>query len=156
NTADKGGALHNSYNLSVTSSTISNSTAHYGGGLYNYSSTYATLTGTTVSGNQATIFQYTPNTQTYYSGGYGAGINNHGGLTLNSSTITGNTAQGKSVTIDNNPPIKYGGRGGGIYNAGNIDYIDNTNEITTNHANYYGGGLYNYAPGTYSVAPGVI
>jgi hypothetical protein len=157
NDADKGGALHNAYNLAVTSSTISNSTAHYGGGLYNYSGTYATLTGSTVSGNQATIFQYTPNIQTYYYGGKGGGINNHGGLTLNSSTITGNTAQGKKVVYSDQTSY-YGGKGGGIYNAGNIDYIDNTNQITTNHANYYGGGLFNYeATGTYAgVATGVI
>ncbi|HEY1269318.1 MAG TPA: right-handed parallel beta-helix repeat-containing protein [Candidatus Binatia bacterium] len=154
NTAYKGGALHNGYNLTVTSSTISNSTANYGGGLYNYSGTNTTLTGSTVSGNQATVFPKTPITQTYYYGGYGAGINNHGGLTLNSSTITGNTAQGKKVTYNTNT-FYYGGKGGGIYNAGDVN-IYTGSSVTLNKAAYYGGGLFNYLGSTYYAAPNTI
>jgi hypothetical protein len=141
NTANKGGSLHNGYSLTITSTTISNSTANYGGGLYNYSGSNATLTGSTVSGNQATVFGKTPNTQTYYYGGYGGGINNHGGLTINNSAITGNTANGKYVAYTQ---LNYGGKGGGIHNSSYI-YL-NGSSVTGNTALFIAGGVYNLQP----------
>lgn len=147
NAAYKGGALHNGYDLSVTSSTISNSTAKYGGGLFTDDTSNTTLTGTTLSGNTAEL------TSVPYYGGKGGGILNLGGLTINSSVISGNTAEGKSYTPSGGTTVNYGGQGGGIYNAGDVN-IYNGSSITTNTAAYYGGGLFNYAAtGTYYATP---
>ena len=140
NTAYKGGGIHNAQTLTVTSSTISNSTANYGGGLFNDDQADATLSGSTVSGNKASVFLQTNN---IYYGGYGGGINNHGGLTINSSIISGNIADGKTVTY-NYIATNYGGLGGGIFNASYV-YLGNSS-VTTNTAKFIGGGVYNLPP----------
>ena len=141
NNANKGGAIHNGYNLTVTSSTISDNAANYGGGLFNDDQADATLTSSSVSGNHATVSSTLYNNKTYYLGGYGGGINNHGGLTINSSTINGsNTAEGKVVTYDTSTSY-YGGRGGGIHNSSYI-YLNNSS-VTGNTAMFVAGGVYN-------------
>jgi hypothetical protein len=147
NTAYKGGALHNGQYLSVTSSTITNSTANYGGGLFTGDASNTTLAGTTLSGNTAGL------TSVPYYGGKGGGILNLGGLTINSSVISGNTAQGKSYTPSGGTAQQYGGQGGGIYNGGYV-YFDGSSSVTSNTAAYFGGGLFNYvATGTYYPRP---
>ncbi|GEM_PF-1994736 len=142
NSAFKGGSLHNAHTLIATSITISNSNANYGGGLFNDDQADAVITSSTVSGNHATVSPSVYNNKTYYVGGYGGGINNHGGLTINSSTINGtNTAEGKYVAYSQS---NYGGKGGGIHNSSYI-YL-NGSSVTGNTALFVAGGIYNLPP----------
>jgi hypothetical protein len=160
NAAYNGGGLHNDYILTLTSSTISNSTANFGGGLFNAVGGNADLTGSTFSQNDASVAKVILNEKSYYYGGKGGGIYNLGGLAINTSVISGNTADGKTVVpVDdyNNPlpPINFGGMGGGIYNKGDVNVYTGSS-ITTNIAAYFGGGLFNYGASTCYAATGTI
>ncbi len=136
--------------------------ARFGGGIY--------IVAGTVELNNVVV--------TLSKAGNGGGIYNSGTLTLNSSTISNNTAQYpggsysqgggicnsgtltlNSSTISNNTATsKYQNvQGGGIYNSGNL-YIGLASTVSSNNATYtatgeysaYGAGIYNYS-GTFTL-----
>lgn len=123
--ADYGGAIFNYGRLEITGSTISGNTATTGGaGIFNEG--IATITGSTISGNTA--------------GSHGGGVYNYrdpgddvtdGTLTIKDCTISGNTA---------------GDHGGGIFNegTGNANIINS--RIIDNTA-IHGGGISNVISG---------
>jgi len=134
--AGRGGGIYIAAGtVTIEKSTISNSEAENGGGIYN-SGTLA-IADVTISLNKATQDEMDSHT-------YGGGIYNDNILTINNSTISENTA---SSTGDN---YNYA-YGGGIYNAG--DLTINNSTITGNTAESIGlleeedeasgGGIYN-------------
>ena len=87
NTADdRGGGIYNAGKLIMTGGSITDNTCHDhtspsgGGGLFNHEDATATLTGVTLTGNEATMWG-------------GGGICNYGTLYLDGVTITGNAAR---------------------------------------------------------------
>jgi predicted outer membrane repeat protein len=136
-----GGGILSSGTLTVTSSTISDNTAYYGGGIYNWGSTWdgkTTVDGSTISGNKAQnrgagICNY-EGTLTVQNGSIisdntaeegGGGVWNHGGtLAMTGSTVSDNTAEED---------------GGGIWNEGTLTVTSST--ISGNLAYRYGGGI---------------
>lgn len=106
-----GGGVYNSGTLNVTGSTLSGNDASDGGGIYNTGT--LNVTDSTLSGNSVDVD--------------GGGIYNSGTLTLTDSILSGNY----SYTF-----------GGGIENQGPATI---TNSILVgNNANRYGGGILNY------------
>ena len=85
-----GGGVYNRGTLVLNRSTLSGNSADYGGGIYNHSSGSVTLTNSTVSGNTAQIG--------------GGGLYNFGTMALTHVTVAGSAAPSN--------------RGGGIWNAG--------------------------------------
>jgi CSLREA domain-containing protein len=92
--------------------------------------------------------------------GGGAGAANAGTLTVNDSTVLGNTAYGTGGGIDNSGTLAVNnstfsgntaatlfgliaGTGGGIYNSGTLTVSNST--FTANSTTGYGGGIYNGA-----------
>ncbi len=71
--------------------------------------------------------------------GNGAGIKNHGALTLTSSTVTECFAPWQEVTA---PGARYGGRGGGIHN-GLVGTMTLTNSTVSGNTAVWGGGIDN-------------
>ncbi|WP_345322930.1 Ig-like domain-containing protein [Novipirellula rosea] len=173
--------------LSVTGGMISNNTALIGGGILidNATSifgTSATLDGVTVTGNTATggtaptqggggVFNrgggfldvvngsmITNNVATTGSGS-GGGIFSSGILTVDSSTISGNSANragggieisGMSgttsltnVTLTNNQAVGAPGNGGGMHISGTVDTNILGGTVSGNSAALEGGGLWN-------------
>jgi hypothetical protein len=107
-----GGAIFSSGPMSVSDSTVSGNAAVYdGGGIDNGYNQTGIITNTTVSGNSTTY--------------YGGGISNSGTLTVEGSTVVGNSAR----------------NGGGISSAGTL--IVNGSSVSDNTGRY-GGGIYNY------------
>lgn len=96
-TAKWGGGIYNLGSLAIRRSTISGNTADYGGGVYNRGEGSVTLTNSTVSGNTAAIG--------------GGGLYNFGAATVTHVTVANNSS-----------PVS---RGGGIWNAGTTT-INNT------------------------------
>jgi hypothetical protein len=95
NSAIDGGAIENFGSLTVNNSTFSTNSATYGGALFNWFSGVVTLSGCTITGNNAS--------------GSGGGIYNNAYATLhilNQSNVTGNTS---SAGDDD------------LYNLGNVD-----------------------------------
>lgn len=133
NTArDKGGAIHNSGELTVTDSTLNNNAVQgdkysgHGGAVYNDDgkSTIAesTFTGNTVRGD--------------IEGGYGGAISSwRGELTIAKSTFTENAAH------KCNTEYTRGGDGGAIYNY--KSKITITESTFTKSTAYSGGAVYN-------------
>ncbi len=119
---DSGGAILNSENLTLTSSTLSGNSADRGGGIFNTNTGTATLTSSTLSGNSADR---------------GGGIFNGGTVTITSSTLSGNSAY-----------YYLGGGGGGIFNGGTATISSST--LSGNSAGRYGGGISNYGTATIS------
>ena len=82
---DRGGGISNSGTLTMTGGSITNNTSNDniapkgGGGLFNAEGATATLTGVTITGNEAKVYD-------------GGGISNYGTLTLNGCNIQNNTA----------------------------------------------------------------
>ena len=110
---DRGGGISNHGTLTMTGGSITNNTSNDddyqssigGGGIFTYAGSTTTLSGVTITGNQAKIVG-------------GGGINNFGTLTLDGCTITGNTAK------DN---------GGGIWNGGGSKLnMQGKNTVTDN------------------------
>jgi len=71
--------------------------------------------------------------------GNGAGIKNHGALTLTNSTVTECFAPWQEVTT---PGARYGGRGGGIHN-GLVGTMTLTNSTVSGNTAVWGGGIDN-------------
>ncbi len=108
----------------------------FGGGIYSAGSTTLTLTGTTVSGNQAGDST---------DGGSGGGIYNKGTLIIQGgSAISGNTATcipGRSGCHDGGPDGGIGS-GGGIFNVGNAATVTVSNSaVSGNTAGDRGGAV---------------
>ncbi len=118
--ADEGGGIYNNNILNIDESTIRNNNANTsGGGLCNTSSVTATITNSTISGNQAGVF---PSSE-----GNGGGLANDtfATLTVVNSTISGNSA----ISTDNGSP---NGNGGGIFLA-SFSQADIRNVTVTNN-----------------------
>jgi hypothetical protein len=177
--ADGGGvfskAVHDTYSYptSIVGSAITGNRARFGGGVYALNTGYqspVTIDGGTISLNNASlsgggIYHYdgtmtiiNSHVVTDNKAKFGGGIYNRSGeLSIDSSTISNNTATGRTFSsgggINNyvdadlevtNSTIS-GNRsrfGGGVYNTGYF-YLDSST-ITTNTAIVRGGGVYNY------------
>ena len=128
-----GGGIYNVYGagaatLNVIKSVISGNVGDFGGGgggIYNFNGTLM-VTHSTVSHN--TVLGYF----------YGSGIEAHGPVTLNNSTVSGNTggAFGEGVysfgqTVDLNNSTISSNQSSGIYNQAGIVNVKNT--IMANH-----------------------
>ena len=120
-----GGAIWNNGTLVVTDSTFDDNQAQVGGGIFNAGS--VTIAKSTFSGNRATSAFVDA----------GGGIYNSGGsVTLNNSTVSGNTSDDDGAGIINSGSMtltnstvsgNVGGRiGGGISNRGGTLTISNT------------------------------
>ena len=113
---------------SITNTTIQNCVGSWGGGIYLTGMTSATLTDCTISGNQVG-----------YNGG---GVEIGGNLTaatLVNCTISGNTCS-----------LWAGGKGGGVYNQGNLVLTQCTvsDNVVTPNGTPDGGGLYAFGGGS--------
>jgi CSLREA domain-containing protein len=111
--AEDGGGIRNFGTLILSNSTVSGNQATpdgAGGGIVNYNT--LTVTNSTIGPNNAS--------------NWGAGIDNAGTLTVDRSTVYGNSAN----------------FGGGIYNSSNLTLINST--LSQNSAVKDGGGLYNF------------
>jgi len=115
-----GGGISNTGTMIITAGTVQSNMGFYSaGGIYNSNTGMLTITGSTIVNNQ------TGNPG--HSGGSGGGIVNYGTMTIQDSTISGNTAVGGD----------FEGYGGGIY--GNNNTI--TNSTITGNSAYRGGGV---------------
>ncbi len=142
-----GGAVYNlgGATLSVTDSTLSNNSAHVGGGIFNggtltvsggtFSDNSAYYGGAIDNGGTATVSNSTVsgNTATYGGGVYNAGTLTVSGSILGPATISGITVPGNSAS-----------EGGGIDNAGTLT-VENSSTITGNLApsGYVADDVYN-------------
>jgi hypothetical protein len=125
---DGGGILNDpGGTVSVTASTLSSNSGFFGGGIYNQVGGTVSVTACTLSGNSALD---------------GGGILNAGMLTVDSSTLSGNSA---TSTI--------GGQGGGISNFGTLTVTAST--LSGNRADDVGGGIDNEV-GTVSVTASTL
>jgi parallel beta-helix repeat protein len=145
NTASKdGGAVYNSGSsgiLTINNSTLSkNSTSGGGGGVFNGKGASLTVSGSTLLGNTAPVFL----------GGGGGGVYNAGSLTINDSTLSGNSASDGggianfgSLTIKKRSTLSGNSSsgGGGIYNQGSLTVSGST--LSGNSSSGGGGGVYN-------------
>jgi hypothetical protein len=129
NTAENGGGILNDGTLTVTASTFSDNEASDagGGGIANLDS--ATVTDTTLSGNSANSSNAPYlGLPTYDYPGGGAIDDNDGVLTVATSTVSGNSANGN---------------GGGISTEFGAVIVTNST-VSGNAATAAGGGIYNY------------
>jgi hypothetical protein len=144
--SDRGGGVLNEGTLSVSSSTISGSTAYTGGGIFNLGT--LTLSNSTLASNSAP---------------YGGGIENRGSTSVTNSTISGNTG-GSGGGIDNygtmtvanstvsaNSAGAWGG--GGIENGGALEV---TNSTLSGNSGWWGGGVYNLVSGTMTMTTSTV
>ncbi|WP_281288850.1 beta strand repeat-containing protein, partial [Phaeobacter marinintestinus] len=152
-----GGGIYNSGTLTLDESTVSGNFVGYssyyfqtkigsGGGIFNSGTGVATITDSTLSGNEATIG--------------GGGIENHGTATLTNSTLSDNeadsgggvsnlgTATLSSSTLSGND-AQFGG--GGIYNQGTTTL---TNSTVSGNNSGAGGGLSN--PGSMTLSNSIV
>ena len=115
-----GGGISNTGTMIIIAGTVqSNMGFLSAGGIYNSNTGMLTITGSTISDNQTGY----PG----HYGGSGGGIVNDGTMTIQDSTISGNTATGGD----------FEGYGGGIY--GNNNTI--TNSTITGNSAVRGGGV---------------
>jgi hypothetical protein len=139
-----GGGISNTGNMIIIAGTVQGNLGFYsGGGIDNGNTGMLTITGSTISGNR------TDNPG--HPGGSGGGIVNGGTMTIQDSTISGNTATGGNFegygggiygnnntiinsTITGNSAV----RGGGVAGGGNIAHTT----FSSNSANVAGGTLY--------------
>ena len=151
---DVGGGILNRGTLTINNSTISGNSAETdGGGIYNYDYGTLTINNSTISSNSA-----------LHDGG-GIYNNSGGALTINNSTIGGNSAQFDGGGIYNfegpltiNNSTISGNRswqGGGVYKDGDTATINNST-ISGNSAEYVGGGIYSYYPGTLALQNSIV
>jgi hypothetical protein len=130
--ATSGGGIYNAGTLTVSNSTVSGNTAYRGGGIDNAGDrASASISGSTLSGNTGSGGNVSTigwgSYLAWYEGG-GGGIWNDGIMTISGSTLSGNVAGG---------PLG----GGGIYNSGTLTISSST--VSGNSATSYGGGIYN-------------
>src|SRR6266478_2695464 len=139
-----GGGISNTGTMIIIAGTVQGNMGFYsGGGIYNSNTGMLTITGSTIINNR------TDNPG--HSGGSGGGIVNDGTMTIQDSTISGNTATGGNFegygggiygnnntitnsTISGNSAV----RGGGVAGGGNIAHTTFSN----NSASVAGGALY--------------
>jgi serine/threonine protein kinase len=88
----RGGGIFNKNKLTLIDSTVSNNSAPYGGGIYNFLDGRLTVTNSTISGNKAVAQD---------ASGSGGGIYDSSQLTLTNSTVSGNVAgdTGGGITL---------------------------------------------------------
>jgi hypothetical protein len=145
----------------MSSSTLSGNSAFEGGGIFSYSGP-VTVTNSTLSGNSAvfgggdrilngvplSVSSRTLSGNSPIHSGNGGGIYNYGTLTVSTSTLSGNLAQGSSSSD---------GYGGGIYNSGGAVTLSN-NTLSGNSATGYpgGGGIYNYESSTVTLTSTIV
>ena len=111
---NRGGGISNRSTLTMTGGSITNNITNDadevagGGAIYTYDGSSTTLTGVTITGNQAKVAG-------------GGGVNNWGTVTIDGCTITGNTSKAN---------------GGGIWNGpGSTINMQGKNTITDNQRN---------------------
>ena len=152
-TSSNGGAIHNYMGtLTVNNSTFNNNQAtDEGGAIYNYDGTL-NITQSTLTNNTAN---------------FGGAIYNYGTLTVTDSIFTNNNANNRGgaiyndyglLTITNSQFLNnqaFGGKGGAIYDSGNIltnitscNFINNT--ALNGAAIYAGGGGLNLTDDTFN------
>jgi CSLREA domain-containing protein len=142
-----GGGIYAAGTATLTNSTVSGNNAGGGGGIY--AAGTATLTNSTVSGN--TIDG---------GGGFGGGIIAAGTATLTNSTVSGNNAGGGgggmvvlgdgTLTNSSVRRNKSGTEGGGIYIlSGSLTVTRST--VSDNDSTNNGGGIFFTSPGTLKV-----
>ena len=114
------GSLRNTAQITISHSTISKNTnpESDGGGLWNGEAGTVTLTSSIISGNKAAG---------------GAGISNHGNMTLHGNLISDNQVAYQTTQLTG---------GGGIYNSGSMTLVNNT--LSANSGGQFtGGGIAN-------------
>lgn len=151
-----GGGVYNCSALTVSGGTISDNSAHDGGGVANMNhKTFIFLGGSILRNeavrygggvmNQGTVnfsngtISYNQTTSTASDFNGGGGIYNHGDFFMECGTISNNT----SVR-----------RGGGVYN--HVTFSLKGGTISDNRANDCGGGVYNSNNGTFTMENGSI
>ena len=116
---NRGGGISNRSTLTMTGGSITNNITNDteevagGGAIYTYSGSNTTLTGVTITGNQA-------------KGAGGGGVNNWGTVTLDGCTITGNTSKANGGGVWNGP-------GSTINMQGKNTVTDNQDDSKTNN-----------------------
>jgi hypothetical protein len=132
---DTGGGIDNEGDLTVDGGTLGGSnfadgnSATSGGGIFNASAATAIVSSSIIAANKATDT--------------GGGIDNEGDLTVDGSTLGGNTlAEANSAAS-----------GGGVYNVGMLS-LQGGSILSGNKANGAGGGIFNAAAGT-ATTPGL-
>src|SRR6266568_844350 len=143
--------VHVGVQATLTALTISGGQAlSGGGGLYGQGGGTLTPYSSTVSGNGAG--------HTDFGAGAGAGVFNQGTVTLDSSTVSGNTTLGSagsgagmfnqnvmtlhSSTVSDNTAAGSLGSGGGIFNQGTLT-LDTSSDVSGNTVGGSGGGIFN-------------
>ena len=150
-TEDKGGAIYNMGELTITGSALTGNTAKDdGGAIYNGSDGELTITGSVLTGNTAV---------------WGGAIRNVGELTIIESTLTQNTAEWNGGAIDNswgeltvtesaiNNNAAING-GGAIYNY--KDELTITESVLTGNMAWGGGAIYNGSDGVLTVTESAL
>ena len=96
---NRGGGISNQRTLTMTGGSITNNVTNDadavagGGAIYTYKGSNTTLTGVTITGNQAKVAG-------------GGGVNNWGTVTIDGCTITGNTSKANGGGVWNGPDSK--------------------------------------------------
>ena len=117
----RGGGIYTAGSLTLTNVTVSgNASKTSGGGLFNF--------GGNAGLNNVTIAENTADSDANGSG-EGGGLFNQATLTIEHSTLKGNSA---------------GGRGGGIYNTGSLKLNLTNATVSGNTSKVDGGGLFNF------------
>ncbi len=150
------GGISTSASLTLENSTISNNTSANTGGGINVIQGLVTITGSTISGNQAT------------GTAFGGGINQSSGtVDISGSQITGNggyggggiSSSGGALTITNTlmeNNTANTANGGAIYHSGGGALIINDSEIKGNTAADGGGGIAISGSGTTATITGTL
>jgi len=151
-----GGAIRNVENLTIRSSTIIRNAAPRGGGIYNRSDGSVTIIASTIEENRAVG----------ELGGFGGGIYSFGNSTIQSSTLSGNTAtaRGGGLYSSISPMVTITGStvsgnsagtlGGGIAVFGTLNLTSST--ITGNEAFQTGGGISSFFSSTLNVISSIV
>jgi hypothetical protein len=125
-----GGGIYSAGALTVNNSTVSGNTAYRAGGIYSKGT--ATLTGCNLTNNTALDgfpSSFLWGTSMAWNYGAGGGIYNDGTMTVSGCTLSGNAVASGDAG------------GGGIYNGGNLMVSSST--LSGKSALYAGGGIHN-------------